>query len=240
MGLRKSDLKDLVYHIFEIDEYASKMGDDKNIITLSFTVNSKDPADDLVRFLEGGYSFILDADVTAGEQDDGTYRVFVELERDKDGNKNIMEIIDGVTKLADLENIKFRYYKGFKSFNATLDNLDREVPLDPDNYGITVSESNLNNYKNFFNNGFIDDIVMEDNILTIKKAYADKLVFEFIDFGKTAKTIKNITESMDILNSYPEILFLTKYSGDYNICKYGDKLVFENEETTLVLKRIIL
>ena len=81
---------------------------------------------------------------------------------------------------------------------------------------------------------------MEDNILTIKKAYADKLVFEFIDFGKTAKTIKNITESMDILNSYPEILFLTKYIGDYNICKYGDKLVFENEETTLVLKRIIL
>jgi len=240
MGLRKSDLKDLVYHIFEIDEYASKMGDDKNIITLSFTVNSKDPADDLVRFLEGGYSFILDADVTAGEQDDGTYRVFVELERDKDGNKNIMEIVDGVTKLADLEKVKFRYYKGFKSFSATLDNLDREVPLDPDNYGITVSESNLNNYKNFFNNSFIDDIVMEDNILTIKKAYADKLVFEFIDFGKTAKTIKNITESMDILNSYPEILFLTKYIGDYNICKYGDKLVFENEETTLVLKRIIL
>ena len=239
MGLRKSDLKDLVYHIFEIDEYASKMGDDKNIITLSFTVKSKDPADDLVRFLEGGYSFILDADVTAGEQDDGTYRVFVELERDKDGNKNIMEIVDGVTKLADLEKVKFRYYKGFKSFSATLDNLDREVPLDPDNYGITVSESNLNNYKNFFNNGFIDDIVMEDNILTIKKAYADKLVFEFVDFGETFKTVKRINESMDIMNSYPEILFLTKYIGDYNICKYGDKLVFENDDSTLVLERIL-
>jgi|TARA_B110000908_G_scaffold169877_1_gene227985 hypothetical protein len=239
MGLRKSDLKELVHHIFEIDEYASKMGDDKNIITLSFTVKSKDPADDLVRFLEGGYSFILDADVTAGEQDDGTYRVFVELERDKDGNKNIMEIVDGVTKLADLEKVKFRYYKGFKSFSATLDNLDREVPLDPDNYGITVSESNLNNYKNFFNNGFIDDIVMEDNILTIKKAYADKLVFEFVDFGETFKTVKRINESMDIMNSYPEILFLTKYIGDYNICKYGDKLVFENDDSTLVLERIL-
>ena len=240
MGLRKSDLKDLVHHIFEIDEYASKMGDDKNIITLSFTVNSKDPADDLVRFLEGGYSFILDADVTAGEQNDGTYRVFVELEREKDGNKNIMEIVDGVTKLADLENVKFRYYKGFKSFKTTLDNLDREVPLDPDNYGITVSESNLNNYKNFFNNSFLDEIVMEDNILTIKKSYADNLVFEFIDFGETLKTVNRINESMDVLNSYPEILFLTKYIGDYNICKYGDKFVFENKESTLVLKRIIL
>ena len=81
MGLRIGDLKDLVHHIFEIDAYASKMGDDKNIVTLSFTVGDKNPADDLMRFLEGGYSFILDSDVTAGEQSDGAYRVFVELER---------------------------------------------------------------------------------------------------------------------------------------------------------------
>ena len=33
MGLRQGDLKDLVYHIFEIDTYASKMGEDKNIVT---------------------------------------------------------------------------------------------------------------------------------------------------------------------------------------------------------------
>jgi hypothetical protein len=240
MGLKQGDLKDLVYHIFEIDTYASKMGEDKNIITLSFTVKSKEPADDLVRFLEGGYSFILDADATAGEQSDGNYRVFVELERNKLSNEDIIEIVDGVKKLSEIKEFKFRYYKGFRSYKVTIENLDQEVPLDPDNYGITVSESNLNNYKNFFSNSYVEEIVMEDNILTIKKAYADKLVFEFIDFGKTAKTIKNITESMDILNSYPEILFLTKYIGDYNICKYGDKLVFENEETTLVLKRIIL
>ena len=80
---------------------------------------------------------------------------------------------------------------------------------------------------------------MEDNILTIKKAYADKLVFEFVDFGETFKTVKRINESMDIMNSYPEILFLTKYIGDYNICKYGDKLVFENDDSTLVLERIL-
>ena len=240
MGLRQGDLKELVYHIFEIDSYASKMGDDKNIVTLSFSVKDKTPADDLVKFLEGGYSFILDCDVTAGEQSDGTYKVFVELERDKNSNKNIIEIVDGVQKLSDTDTFKFRYYKGFKSHKLTLDNLNREVPLDPDNYGITVSESNLNNYKNFFNNSFLDEIVMEDDILTIKKAYADKLVFEFIDFGETLNTVKRINESMDVLNSYPEILFLTKYIGDYNICKYGDKFVFENEETTLVLKRIIL
>jgi hypothetical protein len=238
MGLRQGDLKDLVYHIFEIDAYASKMGDDKNIITLSFTVKDKPPADDLVKFLEGGYSFILDSDVTAGEQSDGNYRVFVEIERDKSANKNIMEIIDGIKKLAEVEDFKFRYYKGFRSHDVTIENLDREVPLDPDNYGITVSESNLNNYKNFFSNSYVEDIVMEDNVLTITKAYADKLMFEFVDFGETLKTVKRINESLDIMDSYPEILFLTKYLGDYNICKYGDKLVFENSERVLVLKRL--
>jgi hypothetical protein len=238
MGLRQSDLKDLVYHIFEIDSYASKMGDDKNIITLSFTVKANAAADDLVRFLEGGYSFILDSDVTAGEQNDGNYRVFVEIERDKSANENIMEIVDGIKKLADVEDFKFRYYKGFRSHDVTIENLDREVPLDPDNYGITVSESNLNNYKNFFSNSYVEEIVMEDNVLTITKAYADKLMFEFVDFGETLKTVKRINESLDIMESYPEILFLTKYLGDYNICKYGDKLVFENSERVLVLKRL--
>jgi hypothetical protein len=238
MGLRIGDLKDLVHHIFEIDAYASKMGDDKNIVTLSFTVGDKNPADDLMRFLEGGYSFILDSDVTAGEQSDGAYRVFVELERDRSANENIMEIIDGVSKLASVDNFKFRYYKGFKSFKVSMENLDREVPLDPDNYGITVSESNLNNYKNFFTNSYLEDIVMEDTTLSIKKAYADTLAFEVLDFGDTNKVVTQITETFDVLNSYPELMFLTKYMGDYNISKYGDKLVFENKDKSLVLKRI--
>ena len=238
MGLRIGDLKDLVHHIFEIDAYASKMGDDKNIVTLSFTVGDKNPADDLMRFLEGGYSFILDSDVTAGEQSDGAYRVFVELERDRSANENIMEIVDGVSKLASVDDFKFRYYKGFKSFKVSMENLDREVPLDPDNYGITVSESNLNNYKNFFTNSYLEDIVMEDTTLSIKKAYADTLAFEVIDFGDTDKVVTQITETFDVLNSYPELMFLTKYMGDYNISKYGDKLVFENKNKSLVLKRI--
>jgi|TARA_R110002153_G_scaffold127717_2_gene275438 hypothetical protein len=238
MGLRIGDLKDLVHHIFEIDAYASKMGDDKNIVTLSFTVGDKNPADDLMRFLEGGYSFILDSDVTAGEQSDGAYRVFVELERDRTTNENIMEIVDGVSKLASVDNFKFRYYKGFKSFKVSMENLDREVPLDPDNYGITVSESNLNNYKNFFTNSYLEDIVMEDTTLSIKKAYADTLAFEVLDFGDTNKVVTQITETFDVLNSYPELMFLTKYMGDYNISKYGDKLVFENKDKSLVLKRI--
>ncbi len=77
MGLREGDLKDMVYDIFEIDSYKSKMGSDEEIVTLSFSVNDKHAAEDLSSFFEKGYSFILDADATSGEQSDGTFKVFV-------------------------------------------------------------------------------------------------------------------------------------------------------------------
>jgi hypothetical protein len=237
MGLRHGDLKDLVYDVFEIDSYASKMGEDKNIVTLSFSVKDRAPADDLVKFLEGGYSFILDSDVTAGEQADGTYKVFVELERDRQSNDNIMEIIDGVSKLTEIEKFRFRYYKNFRSHNTSIDSLNEFVPTDPDNYGIKVNESNLENYKNFFSKSYVDDIVMTESILTIKKSYADPLQFKFIDFGPTVKTLNSIKESFNT-QDFSEIIFLSKYVGDYNITKYGNKLTFENSGSTLVLERI--
>ena len=238
MGLMANDLSNTIDKIFEIDSYASKMGDDKNIVTLSFSLTGKEAAKDLSNFLEKGYSFILDSDVTEGEQSDGTYKVFVEMERDSQVSENIFEILDGVKKLSGKDDFKFRYYKGFRSHEATQDKISEMVPTDPDKYGISMQENALNNYKTFFSNSFVDNIAMQENKITIKKKFSDSIVFEFIDFGDTLNTIKQLNESFDILNSYPELLFLTKYLGDYNISKYGDNLVFENENKALVLKRI--
>ena len=237
MGLRQGDLENLLDNVFEIDSFASKMGEDKNIITLSFSVAHKEPADDLVKFLEGGYPFILDADVTAGEQADGSYKVFVELERNKNSNEYIIEIMDGISSLSNMDKWRFRYYKSFKGHNLSLQSLEEVVPSNPDDYGITMQESNLNNYKNFFNKSYVDDIFMEANNITLNKSYAQPLYFEFIDFGKTHKIIKSIKESFNT-QDFAEIIFLSKYIGDYNITKYGDKLMLENADSALVLKRL--
>ena len=103
MGLQKSDLHHLVDSIVEIDSYKSKMGNDADIVTVAFSVTGNEPAKDLENFIEKGYPFVLDADVSSGEQSDGTYKVFVEMERNKDVPSNILEILDGVKKLAELE-----------------------------------------------------------------------------------------------------------------------------------------
>ena len=68
MGLREKDLRDMIYRILEIDSFSSKMGDDKDIVTLSFSVKEQTAAEDLMNFVEKGYEFVLDADATSGEQ----------------------------------------------------------------------------------------------------------------------------------------------------------------------------
>lgn len=237
MGLRNGDLKDMVYNILEIDSYKSKMGDDKDIVTLSFSVNDNAAAKDLMEFIEKGYSFVLDADYTKGEQSDGTYKVFVELERNSKVHEEIVELMDGVGKLSQTEDFKFRYYKNWKSKDLSLEALQEVVPIDPENYGITVTETNMDNYKNFFNRSFVESIDMWDDVLTISKKWADPVKFNFVDFGDTQKTLDSITESLDV-NGFAEVIYLSKYIGDYNITKYGKKITLENAGKTLVLTRI--
>ena len=237
MSLQQHDLRDLVDHIIEIDSYKSKMGSDKDIVTIAFATKTKESADDLSSFLERGYPFVLDADATSGEQSDGTYKVFVELERDAAVSEQIVEIADGVQNLTGLETIKFRYYKDFRSSPISQEALSEVIPTSADDYETTVNESNLSNYKNFFNKSFIESVDMLDDILTIRKKWADPLRFKFVEFGPTQHTLDSITESFNA-NGFAEAIFLTKYIGDYNITKYGDKLTFENSGNTLVLKRL--
>jgi len=244
MTLQQYDLRDLVDNILEIDGYKSKMGADKDIVTVAFATKTKESADDLASFIERGYTFVLDADATSGEQADGTYKVFVEMQRDDEIGEQIMELAGGVENLTGMADVKFRYYKEFRSKPLTLEELSAAVPTDPDLYGVDseilsdMSES-MDNYTNFFNKSMVENITMWGDMLTIKKVWADPVAFTFKAFGPTQPTLDSITESFNF-NDFSEIIFLSKYIGDYNITKYGNKLTFENNGHTLVLERIIL
>ena len=120
MTLRHGDLRNLVDDIIEIDSYQSKMGADEDVTTISISVKNKPAADDLMNFVEKGYDFVLDSEVTSGEQADGMYRVFIEIDRSRRIADEIMTVMNGVKKLADLDDFKFRYYKSFRSVPLTL------------------------------------------------------------------------------------------------------------------------
>ena len=235
MGLRKNDLQDLVDTIFEIDSFKSKMGDDKDVIVISFSTKNEASAVDLENFIEKGYPFVLDADKTTGEQSDGMYKVFVEIERNKEAPANISEMLEGIKQVSGLEEMKFRYYKGFRSQEASESNLAEMIPTDHDAYEIRVNENNMDNYKNFFSNSYAEEVIMlDEHTLKIKNTFMDPVHFRVMDFGET-KDI-NINEALDI-NGFAEVIYLTKYLGDYNITKYGKKLVLENNGYSLIVKR---
>ena len=89
----------------------------------------EEPAKDLENFVEKGYPICFRCRRDIGEQPDGYYKVFVEMERNKKVPGHIIEIIDGVSKLADVQDLRFRYHKNFKGKDLTLANLKK--PLDP-------------------------------------------------------------------------------------------------------------
>ena len=239
MSLRANDLKNLVKPIFEIDSFSSKMGDDKDVVVLSFTVEQKEPADDLVQFCEMGYDFILDADVSPGELDDGTYRVFVEIQRTKNIGEQIAELIDGVKKLTGEDDFRFRYYKSFKSLPADQNSLSETIPLDANAYEVTIQENALNNFSNFFRRSSVDSIEGLYEGLRFRKIYAEPITMKVLESGTRdfvyAKTPGGLKiDSKDI----SECLFLSKYIGNYNITKIGDAFILENEGYAVSLKRI--
>lgn len=129
-GLEQGDLARLIHPRLHIDEFESKMGDDSDIIVLSFKVNGKEPALDLMNFIERGYEWILDSDVSSGELDDGEYIVFAELERTPAAAEHIVGLIKDMLNLTgqDLEEWKFQYRKSSNEHDINEEEILSVVP----------------------------------------------------------------------------------------------------------------
>lgn len=237
-NLRSSDLKNLVKKVFEIDSFKSKIGDDADICVLSFTVDSEDPAKDLENFIEMGYPFVLDADTSAGELDNGKYIVYVEIERSRHIGEHVFEIVEGVKKITGLEDMRFRYFKSFKSQDATLENLTISIPKNKNEYEIATEKNNLDNFQEFFKRSYADSVTILDESIKFKKIYSGEIAFNIIASDSKEK-IHNMIKGPIILETkdMAEVMFLTKVIGNYNIVKVGNTFIFENGDWAVALER---
>lgn len=135
-GLEQGDLARLVHNKLHIDEFKSKMGDDADILVLSIKTSEKKAAEDLMNFIERGYEWVLDADISTGELDDGDYLVFVELERNSAAANNIVELIEDIINLTNqkISDWRFQYQKNKKEYPLLTRYIKQIVPLSPDQY----------------------------------------------------------------------------------------------------------
>lgn len=238
-SLRTGDLRNMVSHVVEIDRYKSKMGEDKDVTVLSFTVENRDVAKDLMGFIEKGYKFVLDADTSPGELNNGKYKVFVELERSRRVIDQIIDMLYGVGKLSDINEFKFRYYTHFNSIPVSKEELMKHVPTTGAEYALRKSQKMLENYVSFFDQDTIDTIVMEGDVIQFTKPFAAPIQFKVLSFDKTNSLMESITDKISFGHQdMAEIMFLTRYIGDYNITKLGNKFVFENNGYAVSMERI--
>jgi len=143
-GNYRGDLQRLLEPQIHIDQHASKMGDDDDTIVCSFKVTGKEPATNLMKFLETGYEFILDADVSPGEFSPGKFLVFFELQRRSTSAERIYRIVEEVLNLSlqEIDDWYFSYGKvqisgtrrRVTAYPLTLQNLQRTIPMSPREY----------------------------------------------------------------------------------------------------------
>lgn len=135
-NLEHGDLARLVHDELHIDEFKSKLGDDKDVCVVSFKVTGKEPAMDLINFLEKGFDFILDADVSSGEMSDGDYIAFIEIKRSDDLPQQIYDMIDIVINLTKqkMTDWRVRYYHDHEDHPLEVDVLRGMIPLNSKDY----------------------------------------------------------------------------------------------------------
>ena len=129
-GLEANDLARLVDKKVTVDEYKSKIGSDQEILVLAFRVQGKDPALDLVNFIEKGYEWVIDADASSGELSDGSYLVFVEIDREPAIISNIINLFSDLTHLCDynLEDWQIEYAKPKRLGTVSEESLQSIIP----------------------------------------------------------------------------------------------------------------
>ena len=238
-NLRSKDLKDFVSDLFTVDQYSSKMGEDRDIVVLGFRVREKNPAVDLMEFIEKGYPFVLDADISSGEEHDGQYQVFVELERTQQLPGQLKHLLDGVSRLVDNYNWQFRYQKSNGAIPFSEEKIVEHVPMTREDYANKILEIKNQNVRKFFDQGAIDEVKLEeDNTLTFKKPFFGPLRMKFVSIGKYEDIKDTVPGALSLdENGQSQVYFLQKYLGNYEIDKIGDKFLIRNGNKAIVAEK---
>lgn len=133
-ALQYRDMEGMIKPSVHIDEFASKMGDDEDIIVVSFFVRSLEAAKDLVNWFEKGYDWVLDADRSPGEIRPGRYLVYVEMRRRSTAGERVAEMLEDLGTLTELDIDDWELVYDDQKVPFSQDNFDRLVPRSPREY----------------------------------------------------------------------------------------------------------
>lgn len=133
-SLKYLDMERQMMPILNIDQYESKIGDNSDYVTVSFTMNSKEASKDLCSWLERGYDWVVDAETSPGEVSKGKFLVFVELNRRLKVPERIIEMLSDLETLTGLKIEDWQLNIGDKFLPATEQSIKDNITLSPHAY----------------------------------------------------------------------------------------------------------
>lgn len=135
-GLDYHDMEGQLVPQISVDEYSANMGKNSDVITIAFTVKSKEVGEDLSEWFEGGYDWVLDAEVSQGEVTRGKYLVFVEISRRSSAPERIIEMLSDLKTLTGMELNEWTVLVDNQEYKADEDILKHAIILSPGKYRI--------------------------------------------------------------------------------------------------------
>lgn len=145
MTVKYGEMVNLVNPKISIDQYKPKIGEANETVVVAFECMLEGAASDLSNLIETDVIRHLDVDVSQGPNKDGNYLVFVEFERNNNLHKSIMEIIKTVSKVTEINEWSFDYYKGDSSKELNESNLSDSVLDNPEQYVLKYSQAEETN-----------------------------------------------------------------------------------------------
>lgn len=164
MGLHRGDLRGTVLPLISIDQYKSKIGDDREVVVLAFFCTDEEPAQDLARFISKLPIQILDAEAAPVPTEIGEYPVFVEIERSEHALESIDTIMTQQRMVTDIDSAKFamNIYHEDDGLDYDIDTVRDLVNLSAD---IVPDDTDL---REFFYHSTLQNVILTDDFICLE------------------------------------------------------------------------
>ena len=129
-----------------VDEFAAKMGDDEDIIVISFFVRDLQAAKDLSSWFERGYDFVLDADRSPGEIKTGRWLVYLEIRRRSTAPQHVQRLLEDLESLTEFDASDWIMKYKERTVPWSEEAFAEMVPLTPRDYRATTDQD-LNEWR---------------------------------------------------------------------------------------------
>jgi hypothetical protein len=139
-GFVKGDLVRQIIPNISVDEYSAKVGEDADIVTLTFSTRTKIVGEDLAEWFDRGYDWVMAAEVSEGELKKNHYLVFVEVERRSKVSERIVELVADLETLTELPVDLWSVTIDGHDYPLEADTLEKLIPHSPHQYRLEHPE----------------------------------------------------------------------------------------------------